>query len=139
MSRRYALDASAAAAWFLPDEADAASAALLRALEDDTAVVPALWHSEIVNILRAAERRRRLTAAEADRSLARIARLPIETDEADMPTLRPRLLGLARLHELTAYDATYLDLAMRRGLPLATRDRDLRRAAGEVGVALLDA
>ena len=133
------LDASATAPWFLIDEADAASAALLIQVAQQGALVPAIWHFEVASILRSAERRSRLTPDLADAVYLRLARMPIATDAPALGTLAGRLHGLARQHGLTPYDAAYLELAQRRALPLATRDAALIRAAMTEGVELLPA
>jgi len=133
------LDASATAPWFLIDEADTASDALLRRVAHSGAMVPAIWHFEIASILRSAERRMRLTEELANQVYARLASMPITTETPELGWLAHRLHGLARQHGLTPYDAAYLDLAMRRSLPLATRDAALIRAASLEGVAVLPA
>jgi predicted nucleic acid-binding protein len=131
------LDASATLAWCFEDERSADADALLERLATSVALVPGLWHVELANALLAAERRRRLTAAEIEEFYRLLRRLTIETDDPRLPPAP--LLALARAHRLTVYDATYLDLALRRNLPLATRDAALGRAAGAAGVALLPA
>jgi predicted nucleic acid-binding protein len=122
------LDASITGAWLFADERADGVVALFRGLRDGPAVVPALWHTETATLLMVAERRHRITA-EATTSLRdHLARLPVETDD-DPSRALGAVLDLARLHRLTAYDASYLDLAVRRRLPLATRDAELIRAA----------
>lgn len=95
------------------------------------ALAPAIFWFEIRNVLVVNERRRRLTTAEADTFLASLGELPIE-----LAPLPPELgvLHLARDNELSVYDAAYLDLALRSGYRLASLDRKLRSAAGDVGV-----
>jgi predicted nucleic acid-binding protein len=90
------------------------------------------------NLLLVAERRRRITAERCAELLDLLDSLPIETAD-ETSRIRGPVLRLARAHRLTTYDAIYLDLAIDRELPLATRDGDLRRAAHAAGVALLDA
>nr|WP_246603273.1 type II toxin-antitoxin system VapC family toxin [Falsiroseomonas tokyonensis] len=133
------LDASATAPWFLIDEADAASDALLLRVGKGGALVPAIWHFEVASILRSAERRSRLTEDLANRVYDRLAAMAITTEAPELGLLARRLHDLARRHGLTPYDAAYLDLASRRRLPLATRDAALIRAAPLEGVALLPA
>ncbi len=131
---RFVLDASVALSWCFEDEADAAADALLRSLDARTAVVPGLWSLEVVNVLLGAERRGRITAAGSGRFLRLIEALPIEVD-AETPARAAREgVVLARAHGLSAYDAAYLELAVRHGIPLATRDRALAAAARAVGV-----
>ncbi|HSV69511.1 MAG TPA: type II toxin-antitoxin system VapC family toxin [Methylibium sp.] len=132
------LDASAALAWCFADERTAASQALLDQVAQVGAVVPPLWHLEVGNILLAAERRARATVAQVADAIGSLARLPIATDQADAAQRTREALALARQHRLSVYDACYLDLALRRALPLATLDPDLQRAARETGVALIE-
>ena len=129
------VDASVAAAWVLPDEGGAAADAILHRVAAEGAVVPGLlWH-ELRNILLVAARRGRLPADEIAPSLLRLRRLPLET--VDMAAGGDAaLIALATGRGLTAYDAAYLLLARERGLPLATADRALRRAAEAEGAAL---
>lgn len=133
----FVLDASVTAAWCFADEATPASEALRDSLTEQDALVPTLWHAETTNLLLTAERRKRITPGRCTELLELLGSLPIVTaDETDR--IRGPVLRLARAHRLTACDAIYLDLAMDRGLPLATRDRDLQRAARAVAVALID-
>ncbi len=132
------LDVSATVAWCFADEATAASAALLDRLRRDEAWVPALWHFEVANVLLAAERRGRITVTLIDRFLTILGRLAIRSDPELECRLHGPVLGLARRYKLTVYDAAYLDIAARRDLPLATRDKDLRRAARAAKVTLID-
>lgn len=131
------LDASAALAWCFIEERTPASQALLDRVAQAGAVVPPLWHLEIGNILLAAERRARATIAQVADAVGSLARLPIATDQADAAQRARESLALARQHRLTVYDACYLDLALRRALPLATLDDALQRAARETGVELI--
>jgi predicted nucleic acid-binding protein len=100
-------------------------------------VVPGLWWLEVANGLVMAERRRRIKSAESVAFVAMIEELPIIADEATGARALHETMSLAREHRLTAYDAAYLELAMRVGLPLATGDRSLRAAAERAGVDLL--
>ena len=134
----FVLDCSVAIAWVFDDQASDATDALLRDLKDGgRAAVPPLLHLELGNVLVQAERRRKLTAAETSQRLEFFADLPIATDSAMEADLRSGIVQLARRTSLTTYDASYLELALRRGLALATRDKALRRAAGEEAVAVL--
>lgn len=131
------IDASAAACWIFKNEANAATDKLLSRVQEDGGLVPPLWHWEIANLLVIGVRRARLTEADATAQLGDLALLPIATD-VEAPTRAWReTFALANAHALTAYDAAYLELARRTGLPLATKDGDLRNAAQAVGVAVL--
>lgn len=131
----FVLDASITAAWALPDESSALADNLLTLAQTDGAVVPSLWWYEIRNILLVAERRKRILAADADAFLRSLARMAIAEQESGDG---PAVLRLARLHQLSVYDAAYLELAIREGLPLGTLDRDLARAARQEDVVVLD-
>lgn len=130
------LDASAALAWLFlrekPAEVKRADR-LLDAVARDTALVPALWHHEICNALLVAERRKVATEAATSDFLARLSRLPIETDTTALATRRENTLALARSYKLSVYDACYLDLALRSGSVLASFDMDLVEAMHEAG------
>jgi predicted nucleic acid-binding protein len=133
------LDASVALAWCFKDEASEAADRLLERLETETAVVPALWHIEVANVLALGERRRRITLAESAAFIARLETLVIVVDEETSSRAFTRVLDLARSERLTAYDAAYLELAMRLDVPLASKDRHLCNAAERLGVAVLRA
>ena len=133
------LDASVALAWCFKDEASEAADRLLERLETETAVVPALWHLEVANVLALGERRHRITLAESAAFIARLETLVIVLDEETSSRAFTRVLDLARSERLTAYDAAYLELAMRLGVPLASKDRHLCNAAARLGVAVLRA
>ena len=135
----FVLDCSIAISWLFDDEASAETNSLLEQLEDRRALVPNLWHLEISNALLQAERRGRITVSELTTYLDLIGRLPIDIDtETDSRAFR-EILTLARTETLTTYDAAYLELAIRRGVPLATRDKALVRAANQVTVKTLPA
>ena len=128
------LDCSVAVAWCFEDEASPETDAVLERVRDEGALVPALWHLELGNVLVQAERRKRLTAADTTTRLELIADLPIVTDDETPTRALREVLTLARAEGLTTYDAAYLELAMRKGLPLATKDRTLRDAAKRSGI-----
>jgi predicted nucleic acid-binding protein len=96
-------------------------------------VVPALWHLEVANALLVGERRKRTTAAKVSHFLTLLSALPITVDEETATRAWSDTLSLARTHGLSAYDAAYLELAVRQGLPLATLDEPLRAALRTVG------
>lgn len=137
MSASFVVDCSMAMAWLFHDEATPKTAALLNRLATETALVPAWWFIEITNVLAMAERKGRITARQSDAFVTDLSKLGIERDNEAPGRAFTHLLALCRTHRLTSYDAIYLDLAIRRSLPLATLDQDLRRAAKKLGVALL--
>ena len=131
----FVLDCSVAMAWCFEDEADPYADGVLDRLVEESALVPPLWPLEIADVLIVAERRRKLRRSYSARFLELVGALPIEVDSA---TPDPsHLLAVAREHGLSAYDAAYLALAMREGIPRATRDRALGKAARRCGVSLL--
>lgn len=129
----FVLDASVAMAWCFEDESRPETDQLLTALADEGAVVPALWQWEVVNVLLAAQRKGRLTDAQADHFLHLLSQLPIEIETVATPT---GVLSTGRRHGLSAYDAVYLDLAGRAGLGLATLHDRLAAAARDAGIPL---
>jgi predicted nucleic acid-binding protein len=135
----FVLDSSIALCWCFENEATEATRRLLDHLQTDTAAVPNLWHIEIANVLALAERRRRITAAETAQFIALLEALEIDVDEETWSRGFARTLDLAREERLTAYDAAYLELAMRLGVPLASKDADLCDAAERLGVSVLRA
>ena len=132
------LDCSVALSWCFEDEATKAGEALLDRLLDEQAAVPALWHLEIANVLALAERKKRISTAESSAFVGLIGAISLAVDAETPMRALGDVLNLARTHDLTAYDAAYLELAMRLGVPLATRDEHLRKAAKKTGVPLLN-
>jgi predicted nucleic acid-binding protein len=137
MSASFVVDCSIAMAWLFHDEATPKTSALLNRLATETALVPAWWFVEITNVLAMAERKGRITARQSDAFIADLSKLGIERDNQAPDRAFTHLLALCRTHRLTSYDAIYLDLAIRRSLPVATLDEDLRKAAKKLGVSLL--
>jgi predicted nucleic acid-binding protein len=131
------LDASLALAWYFQDEATPATDTILDRVAETGAVVPALWRLELANGLQVAVRHRRISTAYRDGALAELTQMQIDTDPETDVHAWSATLRLAEKHELTLYDAAYLELAQRRRLPLATLDRGLRRAADKLGLAVL--
>lgn len=130
---RFVLDCSMTMAWCFEDEATPYSESALEALAEGEAVVPPVWSLEVANVLVIGERKKRLLPAQSLRFVELLRSLPITLD-ADVRPLG-ELLGLARDQNLSSYDASYLDLAVRTGLPLASLDSDLLEAADRFGVA----
>jgi predicted nucleic acid-binding protein len=130
------LDCSIVMAWYFVDESSAYADAVARQLRDMMAFVPLNWPLEVTNTLTVGERRKRSTQAQAASLLKNLAAVPITIDDETNLHAWSTTLSLAREQNLTAYDAAYLELAMRRGLPLATLDDKLKAAAQAVGVML---
>ena len=131
------LDSSATLAWVYGDETNEAIRHVFDLVSDNGAWVPALWRLEVANILEMGVRKGRTDAAFRDAVLADLALLPISLDPDTNRQAWGATARLAARHRLTLYDAAYLELAQRRGLPLATLDRELRVAATVEGIALL--
>lgn len=130
------LDASMTLAWLFErtsrKEASCAERALLAMANAET-LVPPVWHTEIANALLVGERRRVVTEAQVIDYLSKLSSLPITTDDILPASRRDLVMALARQYELTAYDATYLDLALRMNAILATFDSKLANAMERVG------
>lgn len=131
------LDSSATLAWVYSDETTEAIRQVFDLLSEDGAWVPGLWKLEVANILELGVRRGRHAATFRDATLADLALLPVSLDPETDRQAWGATLQLAGRHRLTLYDAAYLELALRRGLPLATLDGELRRAAQAEGVVVL--
>lgn len=129
----FVADASLALAWLFADEANSYADAALERLGERSALVPALFHVETANGLLAAERRRRVPPGATDAILGLLAGLPLNTDAEPLENRLGAIVRLARASGLTVYGATYLDLARRAELPLATLDKRLGEAARRVG------
>lgn len=133
----FVLDCSATLPWVFADEATPAADELLDRLSHGVcAWVPALWHLELGNVLLGARRRNRIDQAGIEAFLSRLAVYDIAVDDQTMERAWQKTLDLALQHGLSTYDAAYLELALRRGLPLATLDRELIVAARTCGVTL---
>jgi predicted nucleic acid-binding protein len=133
------LDASITLCWCFEEEATAATDQLLERLQNESAAVPMFWYLEVANVLAVAERRRRITPADTAEFVELLERLMIDLDNETPTRAFNRILDLARTQRLTAYDAAYLELSMRLGVPLATKDIALGTAATRLGVAVLGA
>lgn len=136
----FVLDASVTMSWAFQDEATAYTTAVFARLQTDRAEVPTVWPLEVANVLVLGERRRRISPPDVARFVQTLRSLPIDIENQRGLTLAfGPVLDLARAHGLSAYDASYLELADRRGLPLATQDTRLQAAAVAIGVPLVQA
>lgn len=109
---------------------------VLKSFVDVAAVVPDLWHLEATNVLVMAEKRGQLETSDVERFISQLEGLPIHVDPLTSHQAFSRTLILAKTYKLSSYDAAYLELAMRAGLPLATLDKDMLKAAKKANVAL---
>ncbi|MCL4486473.1 MAG: type II toxin-antitoxin system VapC family toxin [Nitrospirae bacterium] len=116
-------------AWCFEDERNEYADSVLECLEAGEAFVPAIWPLEVGNVLLVAERKKRLSEASIIRFLALVNNLPITVEQETPERMLKEILSLARENGLSTYDASYLDLAMRLGLPISTKDKVLLKAA----------
>jgi len=130
------LDASVAVAWCFEDESNHDADQVLDLMVKATALVPVTWTVEVSNALLAGERRRRSRPADTAQALDLLGSLNIRVDDESAPE-PGQLVSLARAERLSVYDALYLWLAIRKGLPLATLDGGLQRASRSAGVKLM--
>jgi predicted nucleic acid-binding protein len=137
MNAAFVIDCSVAMAWLFHDESTPGTAALLDRMLRETAVVPALWFIEVTNVLALAERKGRISSLQSDSFIADLSNLGIERDDDAPDRAFTHILTACRSHHLTAYDATYLDLAARRSLALATLDDDMRKIARKLRIELV--
>ena len=130
------LDCSVTMAWCFGDEAGSYADAVLDSLADGEAIVPSIWPLEVANVLAVAERRGRIRESDSARFVELLKALPIAVEDTPFARATGAVLSLAREHALSAYDACYLELAMRTGVALASHDKGLRRACRRSGVLL---
>jgi predicted nucleic acid-binding protein len=135
----FVLDASITFCWCFDDEGTEATDRLLEHLRADEAAVPSIWYLEVSNTLALAERRGRITLADSAEFIDLLESLTIAVDGETERRAFGQILDLARSEKLSGYDASYLELAMRLGIPLATKDEALVKAASHVGVVVLSA
>ena len=134
----FVLDASVALSWFFDDEFSSYSASIAEIMPRSQAVVPIVWPLEMANGFLTAFRRGRLPETKAPALIGALDRLRVDIDRGIAPEfLTQATLTVGLAHRLSAYDASYLELAMRRGLPIATQDERLQRAAGAAGIQIL--
>lgn len=131
------LDASLAMSWALPDEASTYSDAVLAKVAASGALVPGLWPHEMANGLLMAQKRGRYTTAQRMAFVEELLRLPIEVETSGARAILDGQATLAERYGLTAYDAAFLDLALRHGIALATQDKAMKAAADKAGVAIV--
>jgi predicted nucleic acid-binding protein len=133
------IDASVALAWCFPDEASDYADDVLAALEGQTVLVPSIWSVEVTNALLVGERRKRIRQPEVRQFVELLKRLSIEEDGQPFAATMSNVLPLAREHDLSAYGAAYLDVAVRHGAPLATLDAALQKACRATGITVFKA
>ena len=134
--KSFVIDNSVVMAWYFEDEASDYTVSVLESLSKYDCIVPSVWPLEVANTLIVGERRGRATEARAARFIALLDALPIHVDPETIKHALSDTLQLAREHTLSSYDAAYLELAMREGVPLATQDKALKKAALNCGVKI---
>lgn len=137
MSDDFVIDNSVVMAWCFKDEISRYSDRILDSLEVFTGFVPSIWPLEVSNVLLSAERKKIISEADSARFIALLAELPIIVEQESPERMIKDIFALARKHKLSSYDASYLDLAMRKGLPIATLDKNLLAAAKQSKVPIL--
>ena len=133
----FVLDASLALSWVFDEEETERSREVLQRILDDVAVVPSVWPLEVANAVLIGLRHGRFTEEDAASFVDAMSAFDVDVDEQAHRVAFAALVPLARKHQLTSYDAAYIELAVRRDAPLATFDADLARAARAAGVQLL--
>ncbi len=136
MGRKFVVDNSIVMSWCFRDESNKYADTILNSLEEYEALVPSVWPLEVVNVLLVSERRSRLTEADSVRFLTLIDELPITVEQETPDRMLKEIFALARKSNISSYDASYLDLAMRYGVPIATQDSALKKAAKQCKVSL---
>lgn len=134
---RFILDCSISASWCLKDESNEEANKVLERLGEDDVLIPSIWPIEMANVLVVAERRGRISSADAARAVEILLSLPIQAERGNLENLGAIRI-MAREHKLSAYDACYLELALRTGLPIATLDHALQVAARKCDVPLFN-
>ena len=137
MSESFVVDTSVVMSWCFKDESNHYADTVLDRLSESTAFVPSIWPLEVVNVLLVAERTKRLSQADSVRFITLLSQLPIIVEHERPERIVKDLLNLARANNLSSYDASYLDLSMRKGLPIATLDARLMKAAKKSDVHIL--
>lgn len=137
----FVLDNSVSMRWLLesPKKTDQDYATLvLDCLDNQDALVPNLWHLEIVNVLLRAEKGGQITQGESDAFISQLENLPIHVDPITSHQAFTRTVNFARTYKLSSYDASYLEIAIREGLPIATLDKDIIKASKKANVSVFD-
>ena len=137
MSQDFIVDNSVVMMWCFGDERNRYADTVLERLQSATCYVPAIWPLEVGNVLLVAERRNRLGEADSVRFIALLSQLPLVVEPEPPDSMLKDVIPLARDNQLSTYDASYLALAMRKGLPIATQDQQLRKAARRNRVQLI--
>jgi predicted nucleic acid-binding protein len=133
----FVLDCSVAISWLMPDEENSLSSALLKQVAKKGAIVPVIWHLEVGNVLLVAQRNNRITSEQRHSALYTLDELPITVDKLTSNHAWQETMALAEFYNLSLYDACYLELALRMNIPIATFDKQLKKAAQKRNVAVI--
>ncbi|MCD6397035.1 MAG: type II toxin-antitoxin system VapC family toxin [Spirochaetaceae bacterium] len=136
MNNNFVIDNSVVMAWCFEDESSLYSDDVLGNLEFSTGFVPAIWPLEVSNVLLVAERKGRISEAGVTRFITLLDQLPIVVEQESPSRMFKEIFALGREYNLSSYNASYLDLAMRKGLPIATLDKKLITAANHCQIPL---
>jgi predicted nucleic acid-binding protein len=137
MRSDFVVDNSIVMAWCFEDEATKYTDSVQEMLINYRAFVPSIWPLEVANVLLVAERKKRISKADSGRFIALLSQLPIEVGQSEPDRVFHDTLSLARQHKLSSYDASYLALAIRMGLPIASLDKAIIRAAKNIKIGIL--
>ena len=136
MEKNLVVDNSIVMTWCFKDETNHYADTILESFEKTTAFVPSIWPLEVGNVLLVAERKNRLSTADSTHFISLLSNLPIIVEQELPERMIKEIFALAREHKLSTYDASYLDLAMRKGIPIATLDKNLIAAAKQSHVKI---
>ena len=137
MAGDFVIDNSVVMAWCFEDEANSYADTIQDMLIENKAFVPAIWPLEVTNVLLVAERKKRISKAGSGHFTALLSQLPIEVEPSDTDTIFHETISLARQYMLSSYDASYIELAIRKGLPIATQDKAIIRAAKKIQIEII--
>jgi predicted nucleic acid-binding protein len=137
MADSFVVDNSVVMSWCFKDEASPYADSVLEYLLQAKAFVPSIWPLEVVNVLLVAERKKRLTKADSLQFVTLLSQLPIDVENEPAKRIMTDLLALARINNLSSYDAAYLHVSIKKGIPIATLDNRLIKAAGTMNVPVL--
>ena len=138
MNKKFVVDNSVVMSWCFEDENCGYADAVLESLEEFTAIVPSIWPLEVCNVLLVAERNKRLGANDSSQFIALLSELPIMVEQEPPSRMFNEIFTLAQKFGLSTYDASYLDLAIKRGVPIATLDNRLLSAAKQNNVSVMN-
>lgn len=137
MTPSFIIDCSMTMSWFFPDEATASTQQIHHRLISESALVPSIWYLEVANVLYMAEKRKRTKRNDSTSFLRLLQTFEIHSDDTWHHRAFDQVMTLCRVHQLTSYDAAYLELAIRCQLPLASLDDALCKAAKAEGLQVL--